>query len=65
MLLEELGHAEALDLLLPEDGLHGLVGGEPLLHLRVLQVLLLQIGPQLLDDLQTILKKNYFVKKLK
>ena len=44
MFLEVLGHAETLYLLLPKDRLHGLVGGEPLLHLWVLEVLLLQIG---------------------
>jgi hypothetical protein len=36
MSAEELGHAEGLDLLLAEDRLHHLVGGEPLLVLRVL-----------------------------
>ena len=38
VLLEVLGHAECLDLLLAEDRLHRLVGGEPLLVLRVLAV---------------------------
>ena len=52
MFLQILGHREALDLLLPKDGLHGLVGGEPLLHLRVLKVVLLQVVPQLLHDLR-------------
>ncbi len=36
MCAEELGHAECLDLLLAEDRLHHLVGGEPLLVLGVL-----------------------------
>ena len=36
MLLEVLGHAEALLTLLAEDGLHDLVGGEPLAVLLVL-----------------------------
>ena len=52
MFLQVLRHAEALDLLLPKDGLHGLVGGEPLLLLRVLQVVLLQVVPQFLHYLQ-------------
>ena len=52
MLLQVLGHAETLDLLSPEDGSHGLVGGEPLLVLRVLELVLLQIGPEPLGALQ-------------
>ena len=54
MHLEVLGgrHAGALDHLLSEDRLHGLVRSEPLLHLRVLQVLLLQVVPQLLHYLR-------------
>jgi hypothetical protein len=36
MVLQILGHAEGLDLLLAKDGLHQLVGGEPLLVLGVL-----------------------------
>jgi len=52
MLLEILGHAETLDLLSTEDGGHGLVGSEPLLVLRVLQLVLLQIGPQTLGALR-------------
>ena len=51
MFLQILGHAETLDLLLPEDGLHGLVRGEPLLLLRILQIVLLQIVPKLLHNL--------------
>ena len=38
MLLEVLGHAEALLTLLAEDGLHDLVGGEPLAVLLVLSI---------------------------
>ena len=53
MFLQVLRHAEALDLLLSEDGLHGLVGGEPLLLLRILQVVLLQVVPQFLHYLRT------------
>ena len=37
MLLEVLGHAEALLPLLAKDGLHQLVRGEPLLVLGVLE----------------------------
>ena len=52
MLLEVLGHPEALDLLLSKDGSHGVVRGEPLLVLGVLEVLLLQVGPESLDTLK-------------
>jgi hypothetical protein len=48
---QELGHPEGLDPLAAEDRLHELVRGEPLLVLRVLQVLLLEVGPQALHDL--------------
>ena len=51
VLLEVLGHGECLDLLGSEDGSHGGVGGEPLLVLGVLEVLLLEIGPKPLDHL--------------
>ena len=51
MLLEVLAHAEALDPLVAEDGLHGVVGGEELLVLGVLEVLLLQVGPEPFDNL--------------
>ena len=54
MFLEVLGHAEGLDLLGSEHGGHGLVGGEPLLVLGILEVVLLQVGPETLDDLQNI-----------
>ena len=53
MLFEVLSHAEGLDLLVSEDGRHELVGGEPLLVGGVLKVLLLQVGPQPLDDLRS------------
>ena len=52
MLLEVLSHPEALDLLLSEDGSHGFIRGEPLLVLGVLEVVLLQVGPEFLDTLQ-------------
>ena len=52
MLLEVLGHPEAPDLLLSEDGSHGFIRSEPLLVLGVLEVVLLQVGPKLLDTLQ-------------
>ena len=48
---EELGHGEPLDLVLSEDLGHLLVGGEVLPVLRVLQVLLLEVGPQELHQL--------------
>ena len=53
MFLQVLGHAEGLDLLGSEHGGHGLVGGEPLLVLGVLEVVLLQVGPETLDDLKS------------
>ena len=59
--LEVLGHAEGLDLLGSEHRGHGLVGGEPLLVLGVLQLLLLKIGPEPLDTL----RKNDVRQKLK
>ena len=51
MLLEVLGHAEALLPLLAEDGLHDLVGGEPLAVLLVLskEVLFNLILPRILS----------------
>ena len=52
MLLQVLGHREGLDLLLSEDGSHGFVRGEPLLVLGVLELVLLQVGPEFLDTLQ-------------
>merc|ERR550525_797481 len=51
VILEVLGHAEGLDLLAPEDGLHQLVRGEVLLVLRVLKLLLLEVSPEPLDNL--------------
>ena len=50
---EELGHAESPDAILPEDLGHLLVGDEELLVLGVLEVVLLQVGPQLLDAFGT------------
>jgi hypothetical protein len=41
VILEILGHAEGLDLLLAKDRLHQLVRGEPLLVLGVLKVIIL------------------------
>ena len=52
MLLEVLAHAEGLHPLVAEDGLHGGVRGEVLLVLGILKVVLLQVGPETLDDLQ-------------
>ena len=51
VLLQVLGHAEALDLLISKDRSHGLVRGEPLLVLGVLEFLLLQVGPEPLHAL--------------
>ena len=48
---DELGHGEGADAVLAEDLGHLLVGEEVLLVLRVLQVVLLEVGPQLLDAL--------------
>jgi len=48
---EELGHAEGADAVVTEHLGHLLVGGEVLLVLWVLQVVLLDVGPQLLDAL--------------
>ena len=48
---EKLGHAEGTDLLGAENLGHLLVGGEVLLVLGVLEVVLLQVGPELLDAL--------------
>ena len=58
VLLEVLGHGERLDLLGAEDGSHRGVGREPLLVLGVLEVLLLEIGPQPLDDLDNGVKRR-------
>jgi len=46
---QELGHAESPDAVSAEDLGHLLVGGEVLLVLGVLEVVLLDVGPQLLD----------------
>ena len=54
---EELAHGEAMHPFVAEDLCHLLVGNEELLVLRVLKVVLLQIGPQLLDALSPEIKK--------
>jgi len=46
---EELGHTESADAVVTEDLGHLLVGHEELFVLGVLQVVLLDVGPQLLD----------------
>ena len=51
MLLQILRHAKTFYFLLAENRLHGLVRSEPLLLIGVLQVVLLQIVPQLLHYL--------------
>lgn len=48
---QELGHGEAAQPLAPEHLGHLLVRDEELLVLRVLEVVLLDVGPQLLDAL--------------
>ena len=52
VLLEVLAHAEGLDPLIAEDWLHGVVGSEVLLVVRVLEVVLLEVGPEPLDHLR-------------
>ena len=62
MVLQELRHSETPDLLIPEDGSHGLIRGEVLLVVGVLEVLLLQVGPESLDTLNervVICERNY------
>lgn len=49
--LEVLRHAKSANLLLAEDGLHLSVRCEKLFVLRVLQLLLLEVGPDTFDDL--------------
>ena len=51
MSLQELGHPEGLDLLLPKDRLQLLVGGEEPSVLGVLELVLFQVGPQTLHNL--------------
>jgi hypothetical protein len=48
---EELSHAESTDAVLAENLGHLLVGGKVLLVLGVLEVVLLDVGPELLDTL--------------
>jgi len=50
---QELGHTESPDAVSAEDLGHLLVGVEELLVLWVLEVVLLDVGPQLLDALGT------------
>ena len=49
MCREELGHAKSADTVVSEDLGHLLVGHEELFVLGVLEVVLLDVGPQLLD----------------
>ena len=51
MIFQILGHAEALELLRADDLLQLLITDGKLLVLRVLQVVLLYVGPHLLDNL--------------
>jgi len=48
---EELGHGEGSDAVSSEDLGHLLVGGEELLVRGILEVVLLQVGPELFDAL--------------
>jgi len=48
---KELGHAESTDAFGSKDLGHLLVGGEELLVLRILKIVLLDVGPQLLNAL--------------
>ena len=50
---EELGHAEGADTIVAENLGHLLVGGEELLVLGVLEVVLLEVSPQKLDAFGT------------
>ena len=52
--LQVLGHAEALNLLASEHLGHRLVRGEVLPVLGVLEIVLLQVGPEPFGDLQKI-----------
>ena len=51
MMHEALAHAETFQSLAAKDGLHDRVWGEPLHVVGVLQLVLLQIGPQTLHNL--------------
>ena len=50
---EELGHSEGTDFVVAEDLGHLLVGDEELLVFGILEVVLLDVSPQLLDALST------------
>ena len=52
MSLQVLGHGEALDLLLAENLGHLGIGSEETLVLRILEIVLLQIGPEPLGNLK-------------
>ena len=52
VLLQVFHHGETPDLLLSKHGSHGLIGSVELLSLGVLEVLLLQVGPESLDTLK-------------
>ena len=51
--VEVLGHAEAIHLLVPEDIGHLLIWSEQPTIVRILQLVLLNIGPQPLNNLGT------------
>ena len=50
---EELGHAESADAIVAENLGHLLVGGEELLVLGVLQIVLLEVSPKKLNAFGT------------
>ena len=52
MSLQVFHHGETLDLLTSKHGGHGLIRSVVLLGLGILEVLLLQIGPESLDTLK-------------
>ena len=55
VLLQVFCHTETSDLLSTKNLCHGVVGGEKLFILWVLEVLLLQVGPQTLRNLGYII----------
>ena len=50
---QKLGHSESTDLIISENLCHLLVGDEELLVFGVLQIVLLNVGPQLFDAFST------------
>ena len=52
MSLEVLGHSKSFLPFFSKDGFHFLVWSEPLFVLRVLQLVFLEVGPDMLDNLR-------------